>query len=208
MSSKTQGKTGRGNYLRDFVTNESALPVVGRACYCWVGGRLLVCCYALEAVGNGEVPLDQAANLLDRQASVLWEGFQHLLECLKGWESIQKAFHKLLLLLPWDSYALSSCATGCPSVASRYSQPESAGDPRRASLRSFCTRAATLRDSPIPLTARRWSSQGSSRYAAKHRYRHRAATPLHQRLQSPHESVLLRDEGGNCALRQATWPDS
>jgi hypothetical protein len=85
----------------------------------------------LEAVGNAEVPLDQSTDLLDRQASVLWKGFQHLLECLKGWESIQKAFHKLLLLLAREAYVLPSCAAGCPSVASRYFQPESAeGSPK------------------------------------------------------------------------------
>jgi len=31
----------------------------------WTGERLLVGCYALEAISDGEVPLDQAADLLD-----------------------------------------------------------------------------------------------------------------------------------------------
>ena len=59
-----------------------------------------MCCYALEAVSDGEVPLDQAANLLDHQVGVLREGIQHILDCLKGRESVQKVFHKLLFLLP------------------------------------------------------------------------------------------------------------
>ena len=56
--------------------------------------------YALEAVSDAEVPLDQAANLLDHQAGVLREGIQHILESLKSGQSVQKVFHKLLFLLP------------------------------------------------------------------------------------------------------------
>jgi len=112
--------------LRDLVTKESALPVMGRASYCLAGERLLVGCYALESASDAKVPLDQRADLLGRQASVLWDGVQHLLERLKGRESVQKVFHKLPLLLPWDAYVLPSCAAGCPSVPSGYFQPEGA----------------------------------------------------------------------------------
>ena len=86
--------------MRALGTNETALPVVGRASYCLAGERLLVCCFRLEAVSDGEVPLDQSADLLDHQIGILREGVQHILECLKGRESVQKAFYKLLLLLP------------------------------------------------------------------------------------------------------------
>jgi len=44
--------------LRVLDENETALPVVGRASYCLADERLLVRCYALEAVSDGEVPLD------------------------------------------------------------------------------------------------------------------------------------------------------
>ena len=56
--------------------------------------------YALEAVSDGEIPLDPAANLLDHEVGVLGERAQYIAECLKGRESIQKVFHKLLFLLP------------------------------------------------------------------------------------------------------------
>ena len=65
----------------------------------WTGKRLLVCRYALEAVGDSQVPLDQGANLLDHEVGVLRERVQHFLESLKSGQSVQKAFHKLLLLL-------------------------------------------------------------------------------------------------------------
>ena len=63
-----------------------------------------MCRYALEAVSDAEVPLDQGADLLDHQVGVLREGAQYILECLKGRESVQKVFHKLLLLLAWDAH--------------------------------------------------------------------------------------------------------
>jgi hypothetical protein len=80
--------------------NETALPVVGRASYCLAGEWLLVCCYALEAVSDGEVPLDQAVDLLDHQVGILRECAQHIVERLKGRQRVQKVFHKLLFLLP------------------------------------------------------------------------------------------------------------
>ena len=66
----------------------------------WACERLLVCRYALEAVSDGEIPLDQATDLLDYQVGVLREGVQYILESLKSGQSIQKVFHKLLFLLP------------------------------------------------------------------------------------------------------------
>jgi len=36
----------------------------------WTGERLLVSRYALEAVGDSEIPLDQGADLLDHQVGV------------------------------------------------------------------------------------------------------------------------------------------
>ncbi len=115
-----------GLTLRAFVTKETALPVVGRASYCLAGERLLVCCYTLEAVSDAEVPLDQSANLLDHQVSVFGEGVQHFLESLKSGQRVQKAFHKLLLLLAWDAYSCPPRATGCPSVPCGHFQPKSA----------------------------------------------------------------------------------
>ena len=56
--------------------------------------------YVLEAVSNAEVPLDQATNLLDHQVVVLREGVQYILESFKSGQSVQKVFHKLLLLRP------------------------------------------------------------------------------------------------------------
>ena len=47
-----------------------------------------MCCYTLEAVSDGEVPLDQGTDLLDHQVSVLREVVQHLLECLKGGQRV------------------------------------------------------------------------------------------------------------------------
>jgi hypothetical protein len=92
--------------------------------------------HALEAVSDTEVPLDQSADLLDRQASVLWDGVQHLLERLKGRESVKGSFHKLLLLLEWDTHQCLTSTAGCPSVASRYFQSKSAeGFPKSLVLR-------------------------------------------------------------------------
>ena len=107
--SKSQGKEkppsecGTGCFylpLRVLNENETALPAVGRASYCLAGERLLVSCYALEAVGDVEIPLDQAADLFDHQVGIFREGVQHILESLKSWQRVQKVFHKLLLLLP------------------------------------------------------------------------------------------------------------
>jgi len=85
-----------------------------------------VCCYALEAVSDGEVPLDQGANLLDHQIGILRECVQHILESLKSGQSVQKVFHKLLLLLARYAYPCLTCTAGCPSVPCRHFQPESA----------------------------------------------------------------------------------
>jgi len=81
-------------------------------------------CYALEAVSDGKIPLDQGADLLDHQVGVLRECAQYILERLKGRESVQKVFHKLLLLLAWDTYPCLTSATGCPSVPCRYINPK------------------------------------------------------------------------------------
>ena len=83
-------------------------------------------CYALETVSDGEVTLDQTANLLDHQVGVLRECAQHILECLKGRQRVQKVFHKLLLLLARDAYPCLTSNAGCPSVPRRYINPEGA----------------------------------------------------------------------------------
>ena len=72
---------------------------MGRAFYCSAGERLLVYCYTLEAISDGEIPLDQGTNLLDHPVSVLRECVQYVVECLKARKCVQKVFHKLLLLL-------------------------------------------------------------------------------------------------------------
>ena len=59
-----------------------------------------MCRYALEAVSDAEVPLDQGANLLDHQVGILRERAQHIVESLKSGQSVKEAFHKLLFLLP------------------------------------------------------------------------------------------------------------
>ena len=59
-----------------------------------------MCRYALEAVSDGEVPLDQAADLFNHQVGVLRERAQHIVDCRKGRQRVQKVFHKLLFLLP------------------------------------------------------------------------------------------------------------
>jgi len=82
--------------------------------------------YALEAVSDAEVPLDQAANLLDHEVGVLRERAQHIVERLKGRKSIQKVFHKLLFLLAWDAYSCPPRTAGSPSVPCRYINPKSA----------------------------------------------------------------------------------
>ena len=91
----------------------------------WTGERLFLRDFCLEAVGDGEVPLDQGADLLDHQVGVLRECAQHIVERLKGRESIQKAFHKLLLLLAWDTHPCPTSTAGCSSVPCRYFKPES-----------------------------------------------------------------------------------
>ena len=108
MSSKAQGKQKQpSGYcyfpLRDSEQNKSALPVVGRAPF--LGRRfLLLGVPRLKAVSDGEVPLDQGADLLDHQVGVLRECAQYILESLKSGQRVQKVFHKLLLLLAWDAY--------------------------------------------------------------------------------------------------------
>jgi hypothetical protein len=84
-----------------------------------------VCCYALEAARNAEVPLDQASDLLDHQVGVLREGVQHLSERLKGRQRVKEAFHKLLLLLAWDAHFAPPSAAGCPSVPCWHLQSKS-----------------------------------------------------------------------------------
>ena len=109
MSSKTQGKTKHATCiikgsiagLPCALSLQTKLP-----CPLWAGlpfqagERLLVSRYALEAVSDAEVPLDQAVDLLDHQVGVLRERAQHIVERLKGRQRVQKVFHKLLFLLP------------------------------------------------------------------------------------------------------------
>jgi len=44
--------------LRDLNENGNALPALGRDSYCLAGERLLLRDFRLEAVSDGEVPLD------------------------------------------------------------------------------------------------------------------------------------------------------
>jgi len=98
MSSKTQGKTKHTNWMTKEPTagfpcalllqTKLPCPLWAGLAAAWAGERLLVRCYALEAVSDGKIPLDQSTDLLDHQVGVLREGVQHILECLKGRESV------------------------------------------------------------------------------------------------------------------------
>ena len=79
---------------------------MGMPCPSWAGlpfsagEQLLLRDFRLEAVSDVEIPLDQGTDLLDHQVGVRREIVQHLLERLKSGQSVQKVFHKPMLLLP------------------------------------------------------------------------------------------------------------
>jgi len=94
MSSKTQGKTGLGGLPCALsVQKKLPCPLWAGLPTAWTGERLLLRDFRLEAVSDGKIPLDQSTDLLDHQVGVLRERAQHIVECLKGRESVQKAFH-------------------------------------------------------------------------------------------------------------------
>jgi hypothetical protein len=80
--------------------------------------------YALEAVSNGQIPLDHSTDLLEHQVSVGRDGVENLLERFKGREGIKKGFYNALLLFAWDAYAFSTRTVGCLSVSRRQLKSE------------------------------------------------------------------------------------